>query len=256
MLKTSFRTLRGAVFGLAFLSGAWVSTADAVCNANDAKSCNPCNPSTAADYQKIVGGGSNLPVLYQTQGEVFVEGQEVGEGQTMKVGSTLRTGPYSQAAVIYPDGQRVTLKSDSAIKIKRYNYNPKKPKANVSETEVLSLDDNGGVSFTAGEIEDLNREELSVKSGETDIRMGGTCFLAVNSSESRGMFSKVQGGKISVNTPESSSSFSEDNPYVVTGTDGLSKEICSCDVPRDIMRAFKELECIPQPDGSSRCGRR
>jgi hypothetical protein len=110
-------------------------------------------------------------------GTAWVSGSD-GRTRTLRVGEAiyeldhLNTGINSFLVVGFNDESRITLTSNSELKIQKHQYEPEKPAENSSVFELLR----GGLRMISGAIGRLNRAAFEVRTPLATIGIRGTGF--------------------------------------------------------------------------------
>ncbi|NNE62951.1 MAG: hypothetical protein HKN34_02600 [Gammaproteobacteria bacterium] len=140
------------------------------CDSENRLAENDADESSAADKAVI----ARVALL---QGTAWVSGSD-GRTRSLRVGEAiyeldhLNTGINSFLVVGFNDKSRMTLTSNSELKIQEHRYEPEKPSENSSVLEFLR----GGLRMISGAIGSLNRAAFEVRTPLVTIGIRGTGF--------------------------------------------------------------------------------
>jgi hypothetical protein len=180
------------------------------------------------------------PVIHFKAGPVKKNKTPVQTGQEIKTPATLDTGKTGQVSLQFPDGQAVAVKSNSRIKINKYQFDPTNASKNKSDITLAK----GGLRFIGGQMERVRPEAIHVRTPQANLGVRGTEFLAVI-DPATGLYSKVSAGGITASNASGVFAF-DAGAYAFVGTRrAIPMSVPESMLPPSVRAAFSELEGIP-----------
>ena len=91
-------------------------------------------------------------------------------GDTFVQGTTFETSGNGRAVIKFEDGQLAALRPNTTIRVDRYTYDPRNPRASSSAVSLVR----GALRFVTGLIGSTNREALRLAAGAFTVHLRGT----------------------------------------------------------------------------------
>lgn len=185
LLKGGFRAITGSIskrFNGVFKVNTGIATIGIRGTEFDARICedNDCDAENRIAAASDNDDADTRPVIARVatlKGSAWAASAD-GRTRTLRAGEAiyeldhLSTGIDSFLVVGFDDESRMTLTSNSELKIQKHQYSPEQPTENSSVLEFLR----GGLRFISGAIGRLNREAFQVTTPLATIGIRGTGF--------------------------------------------------------------------------------